>query len=159
MTGTLWVLPLVIIGLWSIDRWIRRGEPLEIGATGAFEIGSFLLLVLVILGRESLGLGADSPGLDPVLAGALLLQLAIRLWTLVPRLARVLESEPDGPPPWPFLLLPLLVYMAIVPWSGAQREPDGDEPHYLLIAHSLAYDLDTDLANNYAEEDSLTFLS
>ena len=29
----------------------------------------------------------------------------------------------------------------------------GDEPYYLLIAHSLAYDGDIDLANNFAERD------
>ncbi len=29
----------------------------------------------------------------------------------------------------------------------------GDEPYYLLIAHSLAYDRDIDLANNFAEQD------
>jgi hypothetical protein len=39
------------------------------------------------------------------------------------------------------------------------REPDGDEPYYLLITHSLAYDLDTDLSNNYEANDSLQFMS
>ena len=27
----------------------------------------------------------------------------------------------------------------------------GDEPHYMMIAHSLAFDADLDLANNYRE--------
>ncbi|MDH7511355.1 MAG: hypothetical protein QHH14_00205 [Clostridiales bacterium] len=31
--------------------------------------------------------------------------------------------------------------------------PAGDEPHYLLITHSLLQDKDFDLANNYAEQD------
>ena len=31
----------------------------------------------------------------------------------------------------------------------------GDEPHYLMIAQSLAYDGDIDLANNYAQPDNL----
>lgn len=33
----------------------------------------------------------------------------------------------------------------------------GDEPHYLLIAHSLCYDGDIDLKNNYEEQDYLSF--
>ena len=48
--------------------------------------------------------------------------------------------------------------MAILPWSTEHRPPDGDEPYYLLVTHSLAYDFDADLANNYAAEDSRAFL-
>jgi hypothetical protein len=36
---------------------------------------------------------------------------------------------------------------------------DGDEPHYLLVAHSLAYDGDLDLANNLARQDYSVFYS
>ena len=34
----------------------------------------------------------------------------------------------------------------------------GDEPHYLLIAHSLLKDGDLDLTNNYAEKDYLAYM-
>ena len=34
----------------------------------------------------------------------------------------------------------------------------GDEPHYLLITHSLLHDHDFDLANNYAQKDYLKFM-
>lgn len=37
------------------------------------------------------------------------------------------------------------------PWSTAGRPPDGDEPYYLLLTHSLAEDLDVDLADQYRE--------
>src|SRR5437773_1802260 len=33
----------------------------------------------------------------------------------------------------------------------------GDEPHYLMVAHSLVYDRDLDLANNYAHDDGRWF--
>jgi hypothetical protein len=33
----------------------------------------------------------------------------------------------------------------------------GDEPHYMLIAHSLCYDGDIDLKNNYGRQDYLSF--
>lgn len=35
----------------------------------------------------------------------------------------------------------------------------GDEPHYLLIAHSLLHDKDIDLANNYARQDYAKYLA
>ena len=57
-----------------------------------------------------------------------------------------------------FFFLPLVVYLAILPWSAIQRPPDGDAPHYLLLTHSLAFDFDTDLSNNYQDHDSLHFM-
>jgi hypothetical protein len=35
--------------------------------------------------------------------------------------------------------------------------PDGDEPRYLLMAHSLAFDGDVNLANNLARQDYRSF--
>jgi hypothetical protein len=52
----------------------------------------------------------------------------------------------------PFTLLPAAVYLAILPWAGVTRPPDGDEPYYLLLAHSLAEDFDVDLADEYRDE-------
>jgi hypothetical protein len=46
----------------------------------------------------------------------------------------------------PFLLA-LLVYG--VSYHYMQPTPTGDEPHYLLYSHSLVFDGDADLANNY----------
>ena len=57
-----------------------------------------------------------------------------------------------------FFLAPLALYLTLLPWSTEQRPPDGDEPWYLLVAHSLAFDLDTDLRNNYEAGDSLRFM-
>ena len=57
-----------------------------------------------------------------------------------------------------FFLLPLTVYLAILPWSARHRQPDGDEPFYLLVTHSLAYDFDADLTNNYAHGDWRHFM-
>src|SRR5437588_3943390 len=33
----------------------------------------------------------------------------------------------------------------------------GDEPHYLMVTHSIAYDRDLDLSNNYAHDDGRWF--
>jgi hypothetical protein len=47
----------------------------------------------------------------------------------------------------------LLVYAAMTPWAKVAFPATADEPHYLLLAHSLAFDHDFDLANNYAHAD------
>lgn len=53
---------------------------------------------------------------------------------------------------WPFFALPLALYLFAWPWATTARAPDGDEPYYLLLAHSLAEDGDVDLADDYRDE-------
>ena len=54
-------------------------------------------------------------------------------------------------------LLTFAIYAALAPWMVRVWQRTGDEPHYLLAAHSLAYDGDFDLGNNYARRDYLSF--
>lgn len=42
-----------------------------------------------------------------------------------------------------------LVYAAITPWVAIGAWPDGDEPHYLLLTHSLLVDRDFIMENDY----------
>ena len=154
------VLPGVVVALWALGRWVRQrqGEVLTHRAF-AGEIAILIMLMLVVRGRSSLGL-TDRPDLiDSLIVAGLALLLAHHVAMLVKALGSILADGSPISPPWPFLLLPLLVYVAVLPWSSEHREPDGDEPYYLLIAHSLAYDLDTDLSNNYEAKDSLLFMS
>lgn len=60
----------------------------------------------------------------------------------------------------PFLLWVLtFAFLALLaPWTLDQRAPDGDEPWYLLVTHSLAYDFDAVLDDNYERQDSLEFM-
>ena len=51
----------------------------------------------------------------------------------------------------------LVLNLALVPYVARTWQATGDEPHYLLAAHSLVTDLDLDLANNYAQFDYLSF--
>lgn len=51
----------------------------------------------------------------------------------------------------------LIVYLALVPQVMDTWKTLGDEPHYLLAAHSLVYDHDLDLANNYAQRDYASY--
>lgn len=54
-------------------------------------------------------------------------------------------------------VISLLVYLALAVWMTRVWLPLGDEPHYLLAAHSLVYDHDLNLANNYANRDFQTY--
>jgi hypothetical protein len=49
------------------------------------------------------------------------------------------------------------IYAALVPWVTRVWQRTGDEPHYLLAAHSLVVDHDFDLRNNYDRGDFLAF--
>lgn len=158
--STLVVLPLVVAGLWVIGGWVRRrgGKVLSEGSL-ALAAAAVVLCLLAILGHRHLGLDAGGAGAERLLAGALALVLAVHVAALVRALAECGQADRGSGSLWPFFALPLVVYLAILPWSLERREPDGDEPQYLLITHSLAWDFDTDLTNNYADQDSLRFMS
>lgn len=51
----------------------------------------------------------------------------------------------------------MAIYLALVPFIARTWRATGDEPHYLLAAHSLVTDLDFDLTNNYNQLDYLAF--
>ncbi|HWM90526.1 MAG TPA: hypothetical protein VN493_07135 [Thermoanaerobaculia bacterium] len=153
--GTLLALPLILAGLALVHRMaVRRGaEPLDRAGT-AGELAALVVLVLLVLARQHLNLGKA----EEVLAAGLALLLACRVARQVVALRPLLGERLPDRPAAVFFLLPLVAYLAVLPWSAAHRQPDGDEPWYLLITHSLAYDLDADLTNNYAREDWRRFM-
>lgn len=56
-------------------------------------------------------------------------------------------------------LVTWLIYGQAIPFVMATWKITGDEPHYLLAAHSLARDGDLDLKNNYLDGDHREFYS
>lgn len=148
--STLAVIPLVVAALRALERPLGDGSR----RSGALEGGLLAALLFLVFGRRSLGLAAT----DWFVAAGFLLLLAKRVARLLTRLRRTLGRRTPQRPPAAFFLLPLVVYLAIQPWSAEHRQADGDEPWNLLLAHSLAYDFDTDLTNNYAQKDSAAFL-
>lgn len=51
-------------------------------------------------------------------------------------------------------LISLAIYIALTPrFLGKVWYPTGDEPYYLLIAHSLLHDGDIELSNNFEKQD------
>lgn len=158
LRGTLVVLPLVVGALASVARWARsHGGRATPGPVVFGETAVLASTLLLTLGRRHLGLTRPEEA-DRLLAGALALLLAHRVWRLLRELRPSLGARLPRRPPWPFFALPLIVYVAILPWSSVHHPPDGDEPHYLLLTHSLAYDLDADLKNNYERGDSRRFV-
>jgi hypothetical protein len=153
--GTLLVLPLILAALaWIHRRSTRQGAaPLDRRGT-AGELAALGVLVLLIVARPHLNLGRA----EEVLAAGLLLVLAHRLARQVHALRPLLGDRVPDLPSAAFFLLPLITYLAILPWSTFHRQPDGDEPYNLLITHSLAYDLDADLTDNYAHGDWRHFM-
>lgn len=153
--GTLLILPLVLLGFaWVHRRAVRQGaRPLSQAGTVA-ELAALGLLVLLASARAHLNLGWAEEMIAAGLALLLACRVARQAWAFRPLLG---ERLPDRLPAV-FFLLPLIAYLAVLPWSMAHRQPDGDEPWYLLITHSLAYDLDADLTDNYAREDWRHFM-
>ncbi len=153
--GTLSVLPLVVAGLLALGAWARAhgGRPTPRPVATA-EVAALGVLVVLMASARRLSL----PGAEPALAAGLFLWLAHRAARLLLQLRPALGRRLPERPPAAFFWLPLLVYLAILPWSTERRPPDGDEPYYLLITHSLAYDGDADLAHNYARGDAAYFL-
>ncbi len=153
--GTFLILPLILLGFnWIQRKAVEQGaSPLDRTGTGA-ELAALGALILLVLSRPHLNLGRA----EEVIAAGLVLLLACRVarqaWAFRPLLG---ERLPDHLPAV-FFLLPLIAYLAVLPWSASHRQPDGDEPWYLLITHSLAYDFDADLTNNYAREDWRGFM-
>lgn len=156
---TLVALPLVVAALLEIGRWAEaRGGRRTPPAVRRAEVVLLVALCLVGIGRGSLGFRYPEPVVSGWVAAGLLLLLVHRLGRLLLALRPVLGRRVTGPPPAAFFLLPLVAYLALLPWSAFHHAPDGDEPWYLLLAHSLAWDLDADLADNYARGDSLRFM-
>ncbi len=55
------------------------------------------------------------------------------------------------------LLVAFVFYLGLGLWTTTVYPPTGDEPHYLLMTHSLVQDHDLDLANNMARQDFRAF--
>ncbi len=155
LAGTIALLPVLLAAFHGIHRWsVRLGGRRLSRAGTAGELAALGLLLAAAFARPALALDHA----NEVLAAGMLLVLAHRVARQLPALRPLLGGRLGPRPAALFFWLPLTVYLAILPWSAGQRQPDGDEPYNLLVTHSLAYDGDTDLANNYAAGDWRYFM-
>ncbi|MEE8137862.1 MAG: hypothetical protein V3T81_03180, partial [Thermoanaerobaculia bacterium] len=113
---TLPIVPWVAVGLVEVGRWAAAHGGRRRRGTASVELAALGFLLLSVLGRSHLGLG-PSVSVDALLAAGLLLLLALRLAVLLPALRPSLGRKLPVRPPWPFFVLPLLVYLAVLPWS------------------------------------------
>ena len=81
----------------------------------------------------------------------LFLKCAVMAWSPV----RNAETGRKRVAAWIFVTV-LLGFVTLSP-RLSQEIADGDEPHYLLLTHSLLIDHDFDLTNNYANRDYLPY--
>ncbi len=156
LAATLRLLPLLLAAFYALHRLAVRqgGRRLAVGGSAA-ELIALGVLLAAAAARPALGLAHA----DDVLAACLLLVLVHRLARQVAALRPLLGWRLGARPSAIFFWLPLVAYVAILPWSAGHRQPDGDEPYNLLLTHSLAYDGDTDLRNNYAAGDWRFFIN
>lgn len=149
---------IAIVGLSWIERRVERfAVRTSAGGWKATTFAALLVLLGIFSVAPRLGLRYGVGLVPRTLAAALFLLLLVHLWLLLPRLRRLLGRRLPSRPDLAFFVLPAVVYLALMPWATAQRPPNGDEPYNLLLAHSLAYDLDAELTNNYAAKDSQRF--
>ncbi len=133
-------VPLALLAAVARAAPAGRARPLELAAGAAW--------FALALGHDNLGLPQSAP-----LVAALGLLLAG--WRIL-RLARALAGGLEWPGKTldlvPFVLLPAAFYLLLLPWTASARAPNGDEPYYLMVAHSIAEDFDLDLADDYRDE-------
>lgn len=148
--GMLVVLPVVGALFVSVGRSAAGNRPTPFAARRLvprlprmplLETALWAGWILLALRHHTLGVPGSSglvAAAGIVLAGARVLKLAVRL-----------RRQVAQPVLWPFFALPLALYLFAWPWTTTARAPDGDEPYYLLLTHSLAEDGDVDLADEY----------
>jgi hypothetical protein len=155
LRSTLAAVPLAVAAFAVLHRAARRRGARRIPpALLRLEAAALIALVAAGLARSPLGLPEVTPALAAGLLGLAVVHAALQLRALRPLLGERAAARPS----LLFLALPAVLYLALLPWAAERRQPDGDEPYYLLVTHSLAYDLDADLANNYAGADWRFFL-
>ena len=149
-------LPLVVGALVALER-TPGARPLS-HRSRRIELLALAALSVLALTRGDLGLRYSDPLVSGSLVAGFAALLGFRVLRQILALRPLLGGRLTARPPWIFFWLFLVVYLAILPWSHQQRPPDGDEPYYLMLTHSLTHDLDVDLTNDYAQETYRAFV-
>lgn len=108
-----------------------------------FQLGKNLLALMTVLG---------------------VIYLKVSEYQMLRRAQRNLQPQrllPERPPTWIHIgvifCLSLGIYFIVGIQLKAHLPLGGDEPHYLLITHSLVHDGDLDVHNNYVQKDYTSF--
>ncbi|HEX9902647.1 MAG TPA: hypothetical protein VGB72_07270, partial [Acidobacteriota bacterium] len=158
-----------LFGVWALYSWgTRKAFGLDFGFSLGRDLLSYVPALVLLLAPLTLGhyLSADDLRARLILlgVGALLAVLTIKAvqawrWSKeYPALAREVAARFGR---WPLKKKLILLFLAAVVLYNAGSLAmlgkgiwfSGDEPHYLLITHSLLHDGDFNLQNNYANRD------
>jgi len=141
LRATLALAPVPLALFAALGRRAPRGR------AGTAELAVGAAWLLLALRHDSIGI----PGSAGVVAALYFVLVGWRAARLALALRPELSRRRRDRDLAPFVLLPATVYLALLPWTTTARPPDGDEPYYLLLAHSLAEDGDVDLADEYRD--------
>ncbi len=150
LTGTLVALPLAA-GLFAAAAALAQSGP----SGGWIRLGAAVSCGILALRSHELGLRWSEALLSGVVMAAI---TALALGHAIAQTAVLSRLDAGLKRTGALVLTVLAVYALALPWTHRMRPPNGDEPYYLLLTHSLAYDHDTDLANNYEAGDSLRYM-
>ncbi|MEM9290317.1 MAG: hypothetical protein AAGD01_01400 [Acidobacteriota bacterium] len=148
LLATVAIAPSIALALIFLQHWAQQLGGRRLSSRGSlWELSAASILLLLSLNHGALRL----PGAETILFLGWALLLGQRLLRQLLAARPLLGKEMPRRPSMLFFWLPLVAYLALAPWALSQRQPDGDEPFYLLVTHSLAYDFDARLGNNYDE--------
>lgn len=114
---------------------------------------SLTLLFFILLEMGARGLGLGQVWFGSFFVTMVLLRGAAFFWPLW----RDWTSLPSRSASIRVFVGSVLVYGLLVPWVVRVLPVGGDEPHYLLVTHSILTDGDLDLRNNYERGDYWSF--
>jgi hypothetical protein len=168
------VLYALLLGVWALSsRQLGRISGLDLARARRLDLPTYAPLAFFLLAPLSLAHYLTRDDLRQRLCS---LALAVMAAVLCLKLAAFLRNRRPGVLSWrswldAFVNWPLkrrivvLALLAVLAANVGARIMDnrgisfgGDEPHYLMIAHSLLMDGDLDLANNYRQQDYAFFL-
>lgn len=156
LRGVLTWLPAIVGLLLAIER--TPGARSLSRRSRTIELVTLTALTVLAVSRVDLGVRYSRPLVSGALIGGYAALLAYRVLRQGLALRPLLGRRLTARPPWALFWLFAALYLSLLPWVHQERPPDGDEPYYLLLAHSLAYDGDVDLTNDYARESYRAFL-
>jgi hypothetical protein len=165
---------ILLIGLWALISQIwTKNSRLNYKEALALDFPTYAPIAFLLLAPLSLSHYLTR---DDLLARLGLLAAAVVTAVLYLKIARIVQADREGKSKWGagldlFLAWPIgrriaiLAVIALVLTNGGAllmksegTSFGGDEPHYLLISHSLIKDGDLNLANNYENGDYQAYM-
>ncbi len=135
----------LMIGWFLIRQGWRNRVPLVLTLDAAIGLLPFLM-GKVFIGQDEFRFRAFGTIYVVFLLLRLILGIAWASWNLP-------QSQLQPNASLYVFLIAFLVFGGCVPWIWLAGPPSGDEPAYLLLAHSLAFDHDFDVGDNYRHKD------